>query len=446
MTHSTDSKRAVRRRVARLAFAALLLAAAGCGGREVEVTRPSRGRIEQSFAEPGKTRLANTYPVNAPVTGRIARIGLEPGTPVAAGQRLAAYDMVPFAARAAEAGEAVAQAEAAIATKSDNHIEDTVLAEAQELVKAAAEMLKASDEDVAAQQAQSDWAARELARVEAEGSAVSKSALDQARLTSQTAMIELRRQQFTRAATNVIVTVVGMGPQTIQYYIDLKQLQLEEMRHRLLEARSRATLAEHDLSLANVVSPVTGVVLERYSLGDAPVAEGAQLLLVGSLDDLEVEVDVLTEDALTIAPGTQVKLASDNGAFSVDGAVKRIEPQGFTKLSTLGVEEQRVKAIVSLAGPRDDLGVGYRLEARFVTATKDDALKVPRYSVLEAAGGSFYVFKVDGGRLKRTAVTVGLKTDLELEITSGLEDADEIVAQPDTTMTDGMHVSAKGGD
>jgi len=124
------------------------------------------------------------------------------------------------------------------------------------------------------------------------------------------------------------------------------------------------------------------------------------------------------------------------------GKVKRIEPAGFTKLSSLGVEQQRVNVIVSLPPQHEGLGVGYRVQAQFFTGAKSNALIVPRYGVLQAPDRSFYVLKVVDGKMRKQAVTIGLRSDLELEITSGLSENDLIVARPDTTMKEGAKVKA----
>jgi len=433
----------MRRKFRGICLAALMvLFAAGCGGREVEVTRATRGPIEQSFTEPGKTRLENTWPITLQVAGRIARIDLEPGDRVAAGQRLVQYDLVPFEAAVTEAREAVAEIEASIAVKRYNAIEQTLLVRAEEWIKASRELLKAADEEVAAQKARSDRAAKQLDRVEQlvrEG-AESESALDDARLDAETSFFELKKEQFTRAAVNTIMTIVELSPRSINEWLGMKSLQVEELQHRLMQARARLVRAEHELSLTDVVSPVDGVVLERYQQGDAMLPAGTKVLLLGNLEELEVEIDVLTQDALKLAPGAPVELSA-GAALAARGTVKRIEPAGFTKLSSLGVEQQRVNVIVSLDNSDGKLGVGFRVSARFITASAGDALKIPRFSVLESPDGSYYVFRVVDGALVETPVEIGLKSDLKLEITSGLAESDIIVEQPDTTMSDGMEVT-----
>ena len=131
------------------------------------------------------------------------------------------------------------------------------------------------------------------------------------------------------------------------------------------------------------------------------------------------------------------------GPGLIRGRVKRVEPAGFTKLSSLGVEQQRVKVIVSLEDPYPGLGVGYHLQARFVTASQARALTVPRYSVLEDPDGAYYVLKVVDGKLHKQVVSLGLRGDLELEVTDGLSEQDVILAAPDATMKESDKVRVK---
>ncbi len=427
--------------------AALVLAACvGCGGRsEVEVTSPHRGEIQESFREPGRTRLARTWLISMPVSGRIARIELEPGDEVETGQALAEFDLVPFVEAVAEAKGAVAEIGARIAVKDSNALEATILLETKELVKAVEEVLRASDEQVKAEQARSERASKELARTEALAAdgAVTERVLDDARLSAETSLVELRRQQFYRAATDTMLTIVKLGPRYVEEYLDLEQLQRDTLVHQLAQARSHLVRAEHKLELASVRSPIAGVVLERFEQGDRTLTAGQPLLLLGNLDELEVLVDVLTQDALRLRVGAEVLLESALGGTEIPAKVKRIEPAGFTKLSSLGVEQQRVKVIVDFQGKPEGLGVGYRLQARFVTGAKTDALTVPRFSVLQAPDRSFYVLVVVDGRLRQAPVRIGLRSDLELEVTEGLTEGDQIVARPDTSMAEGTKVHVR---
>ena len=148
----------------------------------------------------------------------------------------------------------------------------------------------------------------------------------------------------------------------------------------------------------------------------------------------------MTEDALKLAPGGKVLLESLFGSLKLNGRVKRIEPQGFTKLSSLGVEQQRVLVIVEIEDPPENLRVGFRLHARFFTGYKTDAIILPRFAVLQAPDQTYYVYAVEDGRLTRREVKLGLRSDLEHEIAEGLDEDSLVVTNPDSTMSEGTAV------
>jgi len=427
-------------------LAALTILLAGCGrGAKVGVTKPRIGEIQESFTEPARTRLANKYPITMPVSGRIARIDLEPGDEVKAGTTLVEFDRLPLERAVAEGRAAVAELLARIAVQDDEKVEEIALTGAKSDAEAAAEALKVAIAQIAAGKARLERAQKELARMEklAKTQTVSQSALDDARLNAETFQSEVRQYESLRDQAKAKLAAAGLGPSSIERQLERKRLGREVLVHQLEQARARLARAEHDLRLADIRSPIDGVVLEKYQEGDSALIAGQPLLLLGNMAELEVIADVLTQDALSLQPGSPVVLEAAAGREPIPGKVDRIEPAGFTKLSSLGVEQQRVNVIVSFAGSHENLGVGYRLQARFITGSKSDALIVPRFSVMQAPDRSFYVFKVVGGKLVRQPVTIGLRGDLDMEVANGLAETDVIVAVPDTKMKEGMKVKIK---
>lgn len=410
---------------------------------DIEVTHPRRGEIRASFREPARTRLEKTYPITMPVAGRIGRVDLEPGDRVTVGQVLVQFDRVPFEQAAQEARAAVAELEASLVVKRDSGIENTGLDQSRSMVSAAAEAVNAAKSQVEAEQARADRAAKELKRMEslAAGQAISEALLDDTRLAAETSVIALREKEFNQAAIKAMFVVTDLMPKLIEQYIGRKVLEEQVLVHQLAQARARLVQAEHDLDLAQIVSPIAGVVLERDEQGSRTLPAGQPLLLVGDLEQLEVIADVLTEDALRIGPGSLVSLEPAAGRGPLTGEVKRIEPAGFTKLSSLGVEQQRVNVIVAFDREPRDLGVGYRLQARFFTGAKTDALILPRFSVMQSPDGRYYVLKVEGGMLRKQVVTIGLTSDADIEIGAGLSESDLVVNVPDATLKEGQRVS-----
>ncbi len=195
-------------------------------------------------------------------------------------------------------------------------------------------------------------------------------------------------------------------------------------------------------------SPVDGVVLERAISDERQVSPGTVLLKIGRLEDLEVEADILSQDVVNVKEGDAVEITGPAiGATPVRGTVKRIYPAGFTKVSSLGVEQQRVKVII-IINPDDlarlrtqrDLGVDYRVRVRVITAEKKDALTAPRSALFRGGDGKWQVFAINGSHAQLRPVETGLMNDEMVEITRGLEPDELVVLAPETSLKDGMRV------
>ncbi len=437
------SSRTTSATVRAIASSLALFAVSACGGRlEVETLHPRRAEIRSSFSEPARTHLEHTWRITMPVAGRIGRIDLLAGDEVSIGQELARFDLLPFEQDVVEARAAIAELKASLVLNAYNEIEESVRDEVEKTILVAEDSIRAAEARVEAEQARSDRADRELARLESldDPVSVSPSALDDVRLASESSTIELRAQEFSLAAFRTLFTIVKLGPRYVDQWLNRKSLQREELTARLNQLEARLARAEHQLALAELTSPIGGVVLQKLFDGGASLPAGAPLLLLGSLSQLEIIADVLTQDALALETGGLVELESRLGAELLEGRIARIEPAAFTKLSTLGVEQQRVNVHVRFVERDESLGLGYRLRARFITNQKADALIVPRPAVLQDPAGTFYVFAVESGRLARRDVTLGLGSDLELEVLSGLTESDEVLATPDATMSEGERV------
>lgn len=420
-----------------------VLAMLGMGGAEIEVVKPRRGEIRESFREPGQTRLENTWTIAAQVPGRIGRIVLEPGDRVVAGQVLAEYDRVPLESAVEEAEARVARLEAQLDLLEDSSVELADLAAAEARVRTSIERIHAYEAQVEAAKARVIRTQKDLARSRdlVEAGALDPQTLDAQEQAATEARESLKQAQADLEAQSSVIESERAHADMIEKTIGRKALERRQILAQLEESRAQLEAARHNLDLAQVVSPIDGVVLERYDRGEKPVAQGTPLLLLGNPEEIEVIADVLTEDALKLKIGDDVDLEELSGETLVHGTVKRIEPQGFTKLSSLGVEQQRVNVIVSIQDPPKDLGVGYRLHARFFTGTREGVLMVPRYTVLQAPDQSFYVFAVKEGEIRRQPIEQGLKSDLMIEIREGLNEESLVVASPDSTLEEGEAVS-----
>ncbi len=199
-----------------------------------------------------------------------------------------------------------------------------------------------------------------------------------------------------------------------------------------------------------MTSPVGGVVLHRFVRDEGHLAAGTKLLEIGSLDRMEVEADVLSVDVVNVKPKDPVEIYGPAiGSPSARGIVDRVYPAGFTKVSSLGVEQQRVKVVVRF-DPKDlarllaerNLGVGYRVRVRVQTAAKPDALVVPRSALFRGPDGGWQLYALRGGRARLQDVTLGILNDELAEVTQGLPEGDLVVPSPESNLRDGQRVSA----
>lgn len=379
--------------------AVLVLLALALGFRDppalIDSAEVKRAPFRVTVEEEGRTRVVDRYEVSAPVTGHIARVLLEPGDAVAPGDTL--FVINPQQATPLDA-RSRAQAEA-------------VLGRAEAALKAARTL-------VDAEQARLDLAETELQRMRrlVEAGHMPRDALDRAEAEARRANATLRSALFA----------------------------VDVARHERDNARATLAVAggEEVLAPLRVTSPVRGVVLNRVRQSEGAVQAGQPVLSLGNLDSLEVEVDVLSPDAVRLEPGMPVELERWGGDQVLPGRVRRIEPAGFTRVSALGVEEQRVWVIVDIEGERDawrNLGDGYRIEARFILWEGDEVLQVPA-SALFRQGDTWGTYVVDENRARYREVVPGRRSGLQREILEGLEPGERVVLHPGQDMRDGARV------
>jgi HlyD family secretion protein len=193
-------------------------------------------------------------------------------------------------------------------------------------------------------------------------------------------------------------------------------------------------------------APIDGVVLRRSQDSAVPVGAGQVLLEFGRPDDLEIVVEALSQDAVKLAPGMAARVERWGGEGALAAKVKRVEPAGFTKVSALGVEEQRTLVRLDLDEPIERwsrLGDAYRVEVTFVIDAADDALTVPSGALLRDGEG-WAVYRVDAGRARRTPVTLGVRASDAVQVLSGLAEGDRVVGHPDDRLHDGLGVRDDG--
>ena len=370
----------------------------------VETATPRTAHFETWIEEDGKTRVRDRYVVAAPLAGVISRITLREGDRV-------------------EAGGAIATLAPGLAPLVD-------------------------ERTLREQQVQVDIARANAQRVEAR---------------KQRAEVALRLAQLDAARTEELASQGFVAPTKL----DADRLALAAARKELDAAREDGHVAEHEVEQARaalmavqaarqggvdraftVRSPVAGSVLRVVQASEGPVSLGTPLVEVGDTSRLEIVAELLTTDALQAHPGSRVRIDRWGGPGTLEGVVRLVEPGAFTKVSALGVEEQRVRVLVDVTSPHERwqaLGDAYRVSVRIVTQSVDDVMTVPVSAVFPVADGSgqMAVFAIESGRARLVPVDLGGRNGSDAWVRKGLRADATVIVYPPSTVKDGVRVSPR---
>jgi HlyD family secretion protein len=348
----------------------------------VETARAAPGPLRATVSEEGRTRIRQRYVVAAPVSGQLRRIPFKPGAEVTAGATVVAViDPLP-------------------ASPLDER--NRALAEARR--------------DTARVQLEKSRTAHELARNELsrirrmfDANTVSPQDLDSAQLRETAAARDVAAAEGALRAAEAELTAAGTTGRTAP-----------------VEVRANAG----------------GRVLHVFQESERAVAQGTPLLEIGDPADLEVVIEMLSRDGAAIAAGAPVVFEQWGGPAPLEGRVRLVEPAAFTKISALGVEEQRVLVVADITSPREQwisLGDNFRVEARVVTWESPSVLKVPVSGVFRQ-GADWAAYVVRGGRAVLVPVKVGRSSGTEIQVTDGLREGDEVILYPGGRIKPGQRV------
>lgn len=394
------------KRVRRIVFAVVSLVLVALVGislipepTPVDLVEARRDDLRVTVQEDGTTRVKDRYVVAAPLGGSLARIELHAGDVLREGDVIArvlpssaplldARTRTELAARLSAASAGVRQAEAGLAR-----------------ARTASTLATREVERSRALAAQGSMPSQQLERIESEAQA--------------------RREEVTSAEFGVRIA-----------------------RHQLAMAQAatgdRVTEGAESAPF-EVRSPITGRVLRVLQSSGGPVAPGTPLVEIGDSSALEIVVDVLTSDAVRIRPGSRVEIDRWGGAGKLAARVRLVEPSAFTRISALGVEEQRVNVIIDLVDPYErwsSLGDGYRVEASIVVDEVSRALLVPELAVFRT-GDTPAVYEVDEGVARIRRLRIGRRNGIDVEVLSGLSDDAVLILHPSERVTDGVKVEAR---
>ncbi len=365
----------------------------------VSTARVSVGPFVDSVTEEGRTRLRDTWNVSVPIAGYLQRVTLEVGDTVERGQVLFRLEPSPAPA-----------------------LDPRSRQQARDSLQAAEARLRASQANLETARAERRFAEAEFERYRA---------LHQRHQVS-TADLDHRRSQRDRhraieSAAAASVEAARFEVESIRAVLEVASGQRDDEAYPELEVRA----------------PISGTVLTRHRCCEGSVVAGEPILELGSLHDLEVQVDLLSMDAVRVRPGMAVRLAGWGGEKALEGVVRRIEPAGFTRVSALGIDEQRVPVIIDFTEDADPaalgLGSGFRVDAEFMIWQADEVLQLPT-SALFRAGGEWVVFRVEESRARQVAVTPGRRSGLVTQVLEGLEAGDRIITHPGERVAEGVRL------
>jgi HlyD family secretion protein len=364
----------------------------------VDVAKVTRGPLRVTVEEEGKTRVQDRFVVSAPVAAFVRRITLEVGDRVSRGQVVAQLEPLRSAV-----------------------LDPRSRAEAEARVEAAKAALDAARENARVATAGDDYARAKYDRTKRlfESGFASKDDWERVESEARQARATLKSAEFA---------------------VEVARSELDAARTQLLFSSGEGGRGSG--GKVAVRAPVEGSVLGIPHKDEGAVEAGRPLIEIGNPRALEVEVDVLSSDAVRIRPGTTVQFDRWGGDGFLEGKVRTVEPAGFTKISALGVEEQRVLVIADITSPPalwERLGDGYRLEASFLLWEGDDILQVPASALFRYENG-WAAFVVEGGRAKRRTVTVGRRNGLVTQILSGMAEGETVISHPSDKIEDGTRI------
>jgi len=382
-----------------IAVVALIVAGLWPKPIPVETGEVVRSPLTVTVLEEGKTRIRNRYIVAVPVAGMMKRVTLRPGDVVKA-QETVITSIEPATTplldpRARQQAEAAVSLQVAASQRS------------QEMIKAAKLAWQRAD--------------AELQRISAEKTTGILSQSDRERIEADAAIkaAEVRAMEFEG---------------------QVREFELAQARAVL--SRPATQLTEN---LVEVKAPVSGVVLRVMQESEMIANAGLEILEIGDPTDLEVEAEILSRDAVTIRPGAEARIEQWGSGSPLTGKVRRIEPAAFTKVSSLGVEEQRVIVLIDLIQPPDEaktLGDRFRVEARIATWHADDVLVVPS-SGLFRENNAWKTYRVVNGIAHKTDVEIGHSDGRKSEVLTGLKAGDRVLLHPPDAVKDQSKVVEK---
>ena len=368
---------------------------------DIDVVRV--GPLEVSISEEGETRVRDVYELSSPLMGRVLRLEVEAGDQVAAAETV------------------VAKIEPTDPTFLDVRSEK----EAKAAVSAAKAVLTLAKAKLNEAESELEFAFSELERAQR---------LVDRRLVSERELDQAKKNYKTKTAS----------VKTAQASIKARESELAQAKARLVTPITAQNSGE-ECKCLSLFAPASGKILRVLHESEGVINAGDVLLEIGDTSDLEIVVDFLSIDAVRIKPGQKVAIEEWGGESYLNGTVNKVEPFGYTKVSSLGIEEQRVDVIIDITDSHEkwqSLGHGYQVEARVILWRDENVLKIPITSLFRN-NGEWSVFVVEDNRATLKKVQIGKKNAFEAQVLAGVEKGEQVILHPSNQINEGVLIAER---
>jgi HlyD family secretion protein len=367
----------------------------------VEAGAVAHGPLTVTVLEEGKTRIRHRYLVTPPVAGYLNRVPLRAGDPIIAGQTILAT----------------------VQPQPASFLDPRARAEAEARVKASEAAQMQRQTQIERARAALDLSQKELVR---------------ARELKKSGAIAIKEWDTAENQVNVLTRELN----TAEFGLQVADFELVQAKAALTQVQTPATENSDPLK---IIAPVTGYVLNVFEESARMLTAGTQIMEVGDTNDMEAEIELLSSDAVGVQPGADVSIEEWGGENPLRGKVAIVEPGGYTKVSSLGVEEQRVKVRVDFIDPLPPgtkMGDRFRVEARIVTWRGENVLQIPT-GALFRRGGDWMTFLFEDGKARQTKVEIAHNNGVAAEVRGGVNDGQRVILHPPDAVADGAGVRVR---
>lgn len=416
----------------------------------VQVAKVTTGNISEYINQRAITSLPDVFKITMPFDGRIEAIQLSKGSSIKKGEVAAKIVPDNLQTELQIALSKIEQIEGEIKIIQYNDIWNTAKQESADWINAMKAIVDIADKKVGISKNLLDYSIKYRDAQILSGMAVSVLKKAEAEMDVEVNALDMESSELTLKTLQIVESIFKMLPIYIDELLAIRNLNKLVLESQYKQAQEELAFVKRNILLSEMRSPIDGIILERYVQNQMFLPAGTELLDIGNLDDIEVTADVLSTDISNIELNDKVELSLlYDGSAPFNGMVIKIEPQGFTKTSSLGVEEQRVNVKISINNEDKErlkksgklLGYKYRVFTKIITAHKENVLIIPRTALTKNQNGDWVVFQAINGKAAITLVKIGLFNDDIAEVTNGLKSGDSVIIAPPSTLQNGTKIN-----